>query len=76
MKTGPRWGTPKAVQSTPWSSPVEILFIPEKLAVAKLNFRTRHISLIHQVFTYKCRQGKLIKFRCKSISVSNWQKGQ
>ena len=26
-----------------------------ELAVAKLNFRTRYISLIHQVYMYECR---------------------
>ena len=43
----------------------------EELAVAKLNFRTRYISLIHQVYLYKCRQGKLTKFEIKSISLSD-----
>ena len=49
----------------------------EELAVEKLNFRTGYISFIHEVYIYnKCGQGKLIKFGCKPISLSNWQKSK
>ena len=41
----------------------------EELAVAKLNFRTGYISLIHQVYIYEFRdRGKLTKCGCTNFT--------